>query len=180
MRRILQTVLACAIAAPAVAASDVTLYCGLSHFVRIGGTEQASAALVFHNADLKNAVTIKRLTFRNVFGAVVHDSGPAVGIAHPLNTDFAAALDVTVVPPGANYYLRTNHIWGNNPLPLAAGGNEGGQSMSVTVTVAKEGERRLFQLVVAPRIRERTFNGNSFVEGIEHSRSVSQCTRIDD
>ena len=141
------------------------------------GAGLAGSRISFHNADLQNAVTISRMTFRNFFGVVVHDSGPAVGVPHPLNTDFTPFVDITFVPPGANYYVRTNHIWGNNPLPAEAGGNQAGQSMSVTIKASVQGDKDLFRVVGSPRIRERLVDGT---EGAEHTRGTSLCFKLDD
>jgi len=68
---------------------------------------------------------------------VVQDSGPAIGVPHPLNTDVVPAQDITVVPPGASFYA----------------GNQQGLSMSVEVEFSKEGRPDLMQ--VGASMRER-------------------------
>jgi hypothetical protein len=153
-----------------------TVFCGASHHVRVGGAEQISTALNFRNADLANPMTVDRITIRNVFGVVVHDSGPAAGTPHPLNTDFATPLDITVVPAGASYYLRTNMIWGNFSLPPASGGNEAGQSMQATVQVTKDGKKELATVGANVRARERVTLPTGVVnEAAERSRNGVNC-----
>jgi hypothetical protein len=154
--------------------------CTISHFVRNAGTNLRSAVLVFNNGDLENSVTIDRLTIRTFFGTVVHDSGPAVGILHPTNTDFPVAapngVDITVVPPGGNFYLRTNHIWGNSGLPT---GNEQGQSMSAVVEFSKEGNPDLFVVEAFLRGRQRLQDASgTSIEGNELSVDGSHCFRV--
>jgi len=172
--------LALAPAAVPAAPRTQTLACNVSHFVRAGGTEMRSAAILVHNYDSTNPATVERITIRNVFGAVVHDSGPAAGPAIPLNTDFLTPLDITIVPPGASYYLRTNHIWGNNSLPAADGGNEAGQAMSAVVQVSKEGKEDLLVVRTRPRSRERSLIAPVFPEGVERSSDSAACTKLAD
>lgn len=164
-------------ATPAWAATQV-VRCDIAHHVRAGGTEIRSAALIFSNGDLTNPLTIERITIRDAFGEVVHDSGPEIDVAHPLNTDFTPPLDVTVVPPGATFYLKTTTLWGNNPVPVV-NGNERGQSMSVTVTASKEGDPKLYRTHVRPRSRERLPNPDgSFREGRELSSNDGVCFAV--
>ncbi|HKQ30028.1 MAG TPA: hypothetical protein VJS66_01975 [Burkholderiales bacterium] len=163
---------------PIVASAVVktqTFVCGAAHHVRQGGAEMISTALNFRNGDLVNPMTIDRITIRNVFGVVVHDSGPAAGVPHPLNTDFAVPLDITVTPPGASYYLRTGMIWGNFGLPVASGNNEAGQAMSVTIQVSKEGKKELMLIGGNVRARERITLPTAVNEGAEHSRNGITC-----
>ena len=172
--------LALAPAAVPAAPKTQTLACNVVHFVRAGGTEMRSAAILVRNYDLSNSATIERITIRNVSGAVVHDSGPAAGVLIPLNTDFAVPLDITIVPPGASYYLRTNHIWGNNSLPAADGGNEAGQAMSAVVQVSKEDKEDLLVVRTRPRSRERSLVAPAFPEGAERSSDSGPCTKLPD
>src|SRR2546422_11168014 len=92
------------------AAQTTKVGCGAIHVLRNSDSEILTGTISVRNIDLANAVTIERLTYRNFFGDVVHDSGPAIGVPHPLNADFTPPQDITVVPPGATYYLSTNHI----------------------------------------------------------------------
>jgi len=164
----------------AVWAKTVKTRCSSAHSVRLNGMELRSTSVIFNNGDLDNSTTIQRLTIRDFFGNVVHDSGPALGVLHPLNTDFDPDVDITVIPPGATFYIRTNHIWGNNPIPIALGGNSVGQSMSVTVEASKEGNPNLFVVGVRPRSRERIFDvstGN-FAEGKEASTNDGICFKV--
>jgi len=71
----------------------------------------------------------------------------SVAGSHRLNTDLTPAVDITTVPPNAAYYLRTNHVWGNNSiLDLLDGinGNQRRQAMSVVVEYSKRGNPDLF------------------------------------
>jgi hypothetical protein len=149
-------------------AADGTVVCNTVHFVRFQGAELRSTAIDLRNVDLVHPTTVERITIRNAFGDVVHDSGPATAREHPRNADFTPALDITVVPPGASYYLTTNHIWGNNGIPDVP---QTGQSMSATVQFSKEGKAALFVVGGNNRTRE-------FPNGAEKSRDDSQCTRV--
>jgi len=156
-----------------------TVVCSAAHFVRAGGSELRSTAITLSNLDLANLATIERITIRNVYGEVVHDSGPATGQPHPANTDFAPPLDITVVPPGANYYLWTPHIWGFNSIPPQIGEDpisaaQGGFTMSATVQFSKEGKAALFVVESFGLNRERFFGGL----GAERSRNSLQCTEV--
>src|SRR5207249_1123147 len=86
---------------------------------------------------------------------VVHDSGPAIGVPHPLNRDIVPPQDITTVPPGASYYLGTNHIWGNNSV-AGPGGNQQGFSMSVDVEYSGDPKTNL-RVTSTLRVRERVF-----------------------
>lgn len=157
-----------------------TFLCGAAHHLRVGGTEIRSTAINFRNIDLENPAVIERITIRNTHGAIVHDSGPAAGVPHPLNTDYAAPLDITVVPPGGSYYLRTGHIWGNNALPITAGSGEAGQSMSAVVEVSKEGKKKLFSVGTRARARDRVVSPTGVAsEGAERSSNSGDCELID-
>jgi hypothetical protein len=161
-------------------AKTETFSCNVAHFIRDNGAELRSASILIRNADLVNSVNVERITIRNTFGNVIHDSGPAAGVAFPLNTDFVPALDISVVPPGATYYIRTNNIWGNNALPVSAGNNQAGQSMSATVQISKHGKKDLVFVSTRPRSRERLVTQTGAVEGAERSSDSATCVRIDD
>lgn len=178
MRRLVALVLAGLVLAPAAVWADgVTsrTRCSIPHFVRRNGTEIRTAIVVFNNGDPANPATIERLTIYDFFGIVVHDSGPAAGTPHPLNTDFTTPVDITTVPPGATYFLATNHIWGVNPIP-GSGGNERGQAMSVVVEVSKKGNPNLFSVRGRARTRERVQNPNGgFTHGGELASNLLHC-----
>ena len=162
-------------------AGSGTARCGVSHFVRQGGSEMRSASIVFANGDPENAVTIDRITIYDFFGRIVHDS---VANAHPINRDIAGlpgGVNITVVPPHANYYLRTNHIWGNFPIgDLGDGidGNSRGFSMTAVVEYSKQGNPKLFQVVRSSRARERFVDPITLqaFEGAERSFVVDPCS----
>jgi hypothetical protein len=155
-----------------------TLVCSAVHFVRAeGGTELRTTVISLRNLDLVNSTTVERITIRNAYGDVVHDSGPATGQPHPSNTDFTPPLDITLVPAGANYYLATNHIWGINDIPPQTGQTpveaaQGGQNMSATVQFSKEGKPALFVIGGSTRSRDR------FAPRAERSRGSIQCTEV--
>lgn len=153
--------------------------CSATHFVRAeGGTELRTTKISLRNLDLVNPTTVARITILNAYGDVVHDSGPATTQAHPLNTDFTPALDITVVPPGANYHLSTNHIWGSNDIPPQSGQTpleaaQGGQTMSAIVQFSKEGKSALFVIGGTVRSRDR------FDPRATRSEDSIQCTGLD-
>jgi len=182
MNRLILLLLVSLVFVPTADAARTTkVNCGSIHALRNSDAETFTASVVVRNVDLENAVTIERLTFRNFFGDVVHDSGPAIGVPHPPNADFTPPQDITVVPPGASYYLSTNHIWGNNPIPGPAGNTQGG-SMSVLVELSKAGDRDL--VVVSSPLRDRqrflifTPTGPIAVQGAELSRDRSPCVEV--
>ena len=162
--------------------------CTVSHFVRNLGADLRSAAVIFNNGDPIHPATIQRLTFWDFFGVVVHDSGPAIGVSHPLNNDFpmtfpstvpVGAVDITVVPPLATYYLRTNHIWDNGSIGGTSIGNERGQAMSVVVEFSKEEDPKLFKVHVRARFRQLVaLMGGGFREGPELSSNDSLCFEV--
>lgn len=149
--------------------------CPGTHFVRDGGNEMRSTVISFRNMDLENAATIERLTVRNAFGEIVHDSGPATVAPHPFNNSFPGGLDITVVPPGGNYFLATSDIWGLNSVP-GSGGNSQGFTMSITVESSKEGKADLLR--VGTRLRSRTRLLTPLSEGAERSSNTGTCVEI--
>lgn len=158
------------------AAERALVRCGAVHFLRNGNAEIGTSTVSLRNFDLEHDVTIERITYRNFFGDVVSDTGPAIGVPHPRNTDITPAQDITVVPPGASYYLATNHIWGNDPIPGAAG-NQQGNNMSVVVEFSKRGKRDLFDVGASLRERRRILVGIPPIaqQGEELSRQGIVC-----
>jgi len=159
-------------------AASGTVVCGAVHFIRAAGTELRNTVINLRNLDLVNPTTVLRITIRNTPGDVVHDSGPATHQDHPLNTDFATdlspGLNITVVPPGASYYIGTNHIWPAGVIPPQDGVDRflTGQAMSATVQFSKEGKADLFVVGAVSRTRERA------APGAERARDSSQCTKV--
>jgi len=155
-------------------AREGAVVCGAVHFIRAAGTEVRNTVLGLRNLDLVNPATVERITIRNALGDVVHDSGPATPQPHPLNTDFAGGLDITTVPPGASYYIGTNHIWPGGEIPPRDGVvlAETGQSMAATVQFSKDGKAALFQVTATSRTRERA------APGAERSRDGHSCTEV--
>lgn len=191
MRRVVMLLLAGLLFVPTAAGAQTQIEtrrvrCGTAHFVRNNGAEIRSGVIVFNNADLLNSVTIERFTVFDFFGNVVHDSGPATGVPHPLNTDFATPVDITVVPPGATFYLSTPQLvtggvaWDANPMPLL-NGNERGNSISVVVQFSKGGESNLFQVHARTRTRQRVvLSSGAAVQGTELSSNLAFCFRVKD
>jgi hypothetical protein len=178
-------------------AGTVRMRCPVSHFKRAGGEEMRSASIRFNNGDPVNAATIERLTIYDFFGIVVHDSGPAIDVPHPLNTDIRTSeepegWDITTVPPNATYYIRTNHIrakdgtlWDNDSIPDLGDGyprNTRGNLMSVVVEFSKRGKRDIFVVSTRPRSRQRevliTDSGPVFLERAERSSDTGTCFRL--
>lgn len=152
--------------------------CGIVHFVAAGGAEMRSGVIGFRNADLENPATIERLTIRNAYGQVVHDSGPATGTPHPLSRALLGVLDFTTVPPGASYFLTTQDLWGSFDVPGSPAPSQG-FSMSVTIEYAKEGKPGLLIVGTRVRGRERFVSPEGFVsERMEHSGYSPPCVSV--
>src|SRR5262245_48810270 len=97
--------------APAEAQQVGKVACSAGHYIRSdneGGQEIALTSIAVRNFNPAEPVTIQRLTIRDAFGNVVHDSGPATGVPLPLTHAFIPPLDITVVPPGASYFVQTS------------------------------------------------------------------------
>lgn len=168
--------------APVLAsAATQTFRCGMTHFVRSGGTELASTTLSIRNADPGYTATVLQLTIRDGGGQIVHDSGPATATPLPLNTDFPntypGGRDIGQVPPGGGVYLRSNHIWGNNGLPSGAAGNETGQQLSASIVLSKDGMKSALSVHATPRIRSRVPGPTpgSFVETDTRASGNTVC-----
>ncbi len=128
--------------------------CPTAHFVRFGATELRETTYAFLNGSVIDTVTIERLTIRNAFGVVVHDSGPAIGVPHPLNDDFSPPEDFTVIAPRRGFYIKTKNIWGLFSIP---GGNEQGffGSAVVEFSAATQAAVKSFRVIAMRRIRQR-------------------------
>jgi len=161
------------VAQPALAdVPNARVVCGAFHFIR-PGLEIGTTSINFRNADLENEATIERLTIRDSAGDVVWDSGPATGVPHPLNTDYVPPRNFTTIPPGASYYIATNHMWDNNVLPA---GNQEGQSLTAVVEYSKRGDPDLLFVGGSLCVRQLTTAGTP--SGIEHSRVSATCARV--
>jgi hypothetical protein len=152
-----------------------TTRCYAAHFVRtnpaINLNELRLTVVYFNNGDLENAATIERLTVRDAFGTVLHDSGPKIGVPHPLNTVLTPPLDFTTVPPGATYTFATTNLWSGN----VPGGLTAGSALSITVEVSKAGKQRLLVVHARESSRELTSIG---AHGAERSADGARCFRI--
>jgi hypothetical protein len=179
---------------PAVALADTLVFrCQAPHFIRVIFSTPANpepnelrfTVVHFSNADLQHEAVIQRLTVRDAFGAVRHESGPAVGVPHPLNLGIQ---DITTVPPGGTFALATSDLWMSSlppfavqvpPLTLAQqfvllGG------LTMTVEVSKRGNPRLFGVLASERVRQPPLAGGALVAGAERSAKTSRCFRIRD
>lgn len=178
---------------PAVAFADTLVFrCHTPHFIRAIFSTPANpepnelrfTVVHFTNADLQHEAVIQRLTVRDAFGAVRHDSGPAVGVPHPLNLGIQ---DITTVPPGGTFALATSDLWASSlppfavqpPLTLAQqfvllGG------LTMTVEVSKRGNPRLFAMLGSERVRMPPLAGGALVAGAERSAKTARCFRIRD
>jgi hypothetical protein len=186
MKNIQLALAAAFLLAPAASYADQKFACAVFHWVRVpsvGSSEITLSAIVVRNLDLHHQLTIRRLTIRDGFGVVVHDSGPAVGTPLPLNRDFTPPLDITYVPPGASYYNHTVNIWGNNGVPPtdSLGRNPAGTHMTAIVQVSAQGSFLIRSTgVTRERVPINTPNGVGFTEGEERSRSAADCVQLDD
>ncbi len=186
MRRTLLILVSALLVLPSTvhAAQTSKVMCGGFHLVRSTptGQELFSTAYSFRNGSLEAPLTILRLTIRNFFGSVIWDSGPAAPTPHPLNTDFPApGVDITTVPPGATYYLGTNHIWGVNDVTGPDGPGQG-NSISALIEYSTESKRDPVVIGASLRVRQRIFLApfppGTPVQGIEHSRVTSSCVEV--
>jgi len=156
--------------------------CPVSHFVRMQGTEIRVTSMSFRNGDPVNPATIDKITIYDVFGIPVFDE---VAGNYPLNRDIPGGLDISTVPPNANYYLGTNHIWDTNSIPDLGDGHDGnsrGFNMTAVIQYSKRGDPKLFTVGVRARTRERLAAPSSFCppnqqfcEGAERSSDVKRC-----
>ena len=159
--------------------------CPNGHFIRAGGTETRETVYTFLNGSKIQPVTIERLTIRNAFGVVVHDSGPAIGVPHPLNTSFSPPEDITVVAPRQGVFIKTTQIWGLNPIPDLSGNPDNRQGFfgSAVVEFSAEGNDAVesFRVMAMRRIRERiTRSDGSLRQGAERTTTGNYCFRIED
>jgi hypothetical protein len=155
-----------------------TTRCYAAHFVRVDPAinlnELRQTVIFFNNGDLEHPAVIERLTVRNAAGAVIHDSGPRVGVPHPLNTAAMPPLDITTVAPGATNALGTFHIWRNATAP---GGFYNASALSITVEVSKPGNRKLFVVHARENTRELVGSPNP-IQGAERTANPTQCFRV--
>lgn len=175
MKRMVASALVSLAVLPAYSLAGVQVVsCPFSHFVRDQGREMRTSVLAFRNMDLQNWATIQRITVRNAFGNIIHDSGPH---QHPLSSAFGG-LDITQIPPGASLFLLSSDFWGLFNVP--GGPPSQGFLMTVTVEVAKEGNASLLAVGSARRSRERITNEDTFLvsEGADRSGQFANCTNL--
>lgn len=158
-----------------------TTRCYAAHFVRfnpagINLNELRQTVIFFNNGDLENPAVIERLTVRGPSGTVLHDSGPKIGVPHPLNTAVTPPQDITTVAPGGTNALGTAVLWGNNDVP---GGFAVGSAMSITVEVSKPGDRKRFVVHARENSREKVLTpAGFFTQGAERTANSAKCFRV--
>ena len=182
-------VLVAAAVAPAQADHSRKVMCGAFHTPRTvangGGLELLDSSLRIRNGNIakQTPVRITRLTYLDMFGEIVHDSGEAsaTGAPLPLNTDVPGGLDIAVVPPGASYYLTTSHVFGQviqpglSPVAILPFPPSRGNMMTVVVEFTTQGEPDL--VVVGSGFRGRQFFGPGVV-GEERTREQLSCVDL--
>lgn len=170
---------ALALSAGAAQAATQTFACGMYHFVRNQNTEMITSAFTVRNHDAKFPATLMRVTIRNIDGQIVHDSGPAIGIPHPLSFEFPNAhpngRDTALVPPLGTTYLRTNQIWGNAPLPSEVGGAEMGQLMTAWIVVSKAGPPHALAVTASQRVRTLSATPTGGRETDTRDSTATEC-----
>jgi hypothetical protein len=107
-------------------------------------------------------------------GNILHDSGPKIGIPHPLSVGPIPPLDITNVPPGGTFGLSTFDIWGGNN---ATGLGAGLRSISLTAEVSKAGDPKLLTVHARQIARQRlgVNPDGAVVLGEERSNNDSTC-----
>jgi hypothetical protein len=176
---------------PAVAIADTTIFrCHAPHQVRALGpsggattppTELRITVFFFTNGDLEHAAVIRRLTWRDAFGVVRHDSGPNSPTATPHPLVFG--VNITTVPPGGTFVFATTTLWGLNDPPFVPPTPAGTflSNGSMTVEVSSENPR-LFVVHARETVRQRITDPVtapvSF--GEERSSQLARCFRIRD
>jgi len=178
---------------PALAIADTIVFrCHAPHQVRelgpSGGattppTELRFTVFSFTNGDLEHAAVIGRLTWRDAFGVVRHDSGPNSPTATPHPLVFG--LNITTVPPGGAFTFATTTLWGLAHPPFAPPPASGLGILlpagSMTVEVSSERPRRFLvhaRETVRQRITDPVTAPVSF--GEERSSQTARCFRIRD
>ena len=179
--------------APALAAADtVTFRCHAPHYVRYTGPVTGGAPLppaelrltviTFSNADLEHSAVIERMTWRDADGVVRHDSGPKIGVPHPLTL----GRDITKVPPGGAFNTSTTSL-GSPPWflshPSFAVGLPPLESLFVTngtltVEIFTRGNPRL--VMVHARETSRGLTPDQLGMTDERSSQSTKCFRIRD
>lgn len=195
----LKSLLVAAVAmGPTLAAADTLVFrCHAPHLVRFAGpatpdpggiapTELRFTVFTFDNADPQNEAVIERMTWRDADGVVRHDSGPKIGVPHPLSL----GRDITTVPPGGSFSTSTNTLgsppWFANhpsfaPSPPSAEGVFL-TSGSLTVEVYKRGRPGLFVVHAKEADRGRVVDPVTGVATLtdERSSQVGTCFPIPD
>ena len=180
---------------PALAFAETHTYrCHAPHVVRATGpavpdpvtgvapTELRFTVVFFSNGDLEHRAVIKRITWRDAFGAVRHDSGPNSPTAapHPL----VLGQDITNVPPGGNFAFATTTLWGLNDAPFVTPTPAGTFLSTGTMTVEVASPNpRLVRVHARDTVRHRNFPDPSMPSvsfGEERASQAARCFRIRD
>ena len=181
------TALGALVPSSAAASRGVTI-CEFAHFWRHvedpERRELGTTFLTFMNTDLDHEANILRLTIRDLYGEVVFDGGPksAANQALPKNmkVNLPDGLDISVIPPGATYFINSRDFFGIFPIASTedalTGDNERGFTMQVRVEFKKKGPAKRF--VVSAHSKFRNLPGptnNPDGEVIERSRTDRTC-----
>jgi len=153
--------------------------CYGTHFVRsINGNELHFTTIFINNGDLQNPAVVDRITIRDDFGTILHDSGPKIGIPHPPALAPIPPLDITTVPPGGTFGWSSTDIWSFNNAPQFVG--RGLRSISLTAEVSKAGDPKLVTVHARQIVRQRLVDatGNGVALGDERSNNSSTCFEV--
>ena len=144
MRRMVLFLLGGLLLVPTAAwAATGRVECIAPHFVLHNGAELRWSILYFSNSDLINPTTITRLTFRNIFGDIVSDTGPDASppSSHPPAPGPPGTTISPVLPGGASTLITPN-IFGE--FSIEEGANFKGIPLTVIVEYSKEGNAGRF------------------------------------
>ena len=193
MRRIIIfLVLVGLVTVPTVASAVLKkVKCPAEHFLDPMGTEIAFTCFSLQNGNVnpKRNVNWQRLTGRNLYGTVVHNSvAPNLpvntGVDDPDPVTNPNGLNISPVPGGATYFICTTHIWGLASIPntgLDPGGNLQGTGMVFTIeyTHLNEAPARNVTVVARRRVRQLLPGpgppGPVVVQGDELSANLHRC-----
>ena len=171
-------VIALVLVFPALAYGDgvSTWVCPFPH-ARVGVFGELTTSQVNFTNVGKETATIEQFTIRDFFGDIVTDVGPSTGVPLPLNTDQLPPVDVTDIPPGANFYLESDHFFKKTSIP---GVPRLGFRMSATVKIRVEEDTD--SIIVGGLTRFREFDPNLGPPGGRETDSrtetVTKCVRL--
>lgn len=178
MKLLHRTVLACLLLLPTLGfANTQTTRCEAAHIVRPGANEIRFTVIFFNNGDRYPAV-VERFTVRDDAGNIIHDSGPKIGVPHPLSRAPIPPQDITTVPPYGTFTLSTLDLYEFNDVPQYVG--RGNRALSVTVDMATPGNPKGVVVHTRQFARERLVNPTTgmVVLGAERALTQTACFRV--